>query len=950
MSSYNFASRIKHRFAYFLSAIVIIPVALVLVASPAAASVSTFDCTSYDGPIFIEDDGNSNIGYNARELNLSTGSYGNVIFTIKFSQSGRSWDYNQINGIAINPVDGKAYGVMGGVDANHSKFLVRFDDDANVEFIAKVDVANTSATIDVHGDYLYLGSGNYGLYRIENVANLTGYTDPDNNSILDKTSISTILSSSDSTWGGGIADIQAIRADLDLGGIEDYVIGVRNSDSGGTKVTVARYSGSTDVWHLTPDETMFTRPWRGAWYSDGRLLFMEKKGNLYELEINNSNDIDLSAGTADVTFLSDTSNIKDGDGMACYTSPGFTVTQTSGSTVVSETGTTDTFTVVLNSKPAGDVQIDLTNPDIGEATLDDQSLTFTTADWDTPQTVTATGVDDLYVDGNQGQTITFSIDDSGTDDVIYEAVANQTITVTTQDNENAGFTIVESGGATEVSESGTTDTFTVVLNARPLTNVLVSTSSADTGEITVTNNAILTFTTNNWDTPQTVTVTGFDDSDIDGDQSVNLSVAVVDASSDDNFDGLTDVLTAVNLDDDNVGYTVTESGGSTAVSEDETTDTFTVVLNGQPSSSVVFSIASDDEGELTVSAGTLAFTTGNWDTPQTVTVTGVDDTIIDGNQSVDVTVSVIDGSSDDNFDELADVTITAAANDNDDANYVVNWPLFSEGGGSGAAEPDGTSTFSVNLTVQPNSNVYMSVVSGDLTAATVSTAELTFTPQNWNNPQNVTVTGVDDDLIDGNQNVDITVSVIDATSDDNFDPLDDSVFTFTIEDDDVAGFTVVESGGSTGVSEGGSTDTFTVVLDAQPDNDVVLNIAIAGDEGTLSAASLTFTSENWDTAQTITVTGVDDNLIDGDQESTITIYVDTVNSDINFASLIAETLTLTTTDDDVAGFTVVESGGSTGVSEGGSTDTFTVVLDAQPDSNVEFTLYSNDHGEVIFQF
>ncbi|MFL3016304.1 MAG: hypothetical protein ACJZ2F_02050 [Acidimicrobiales bacterium] len=43
-------------------------------------------------------------------------------------------------------------------------------------------------------------------------------------------------------------------------------------------------------------------------------------------------------------------------------------------------------------------------------------------------------------------------------------------------------------------------------------------------------------------------------------------------------------------------------------------------------------------------------------------------------------------------------------------------------------------------------------------------------------------------------------------------------------------------------------------------------------------------------------------------------------------------MSATTTDDDVAGFTVVESGGSTTVAETGTTDTFTVVLNAQPTS------------------
>ena len=95
----------------------------------------------------------------------------------------------------------------------------------------------------------------------------------------------------------------------------------------------------------------------------------------------------------------------------------------------------------------------------------------------------------------------------------------------------------------------------------------------------------------------------------------------------------------------------------------------------------------------------------------------------------------------------------------------------------------------------------------------------------------------------------------------------------------------------------------------------------------------------------MTVTGVDDNLIDGNQNTTITLSIDDANSDDNFDPLANQTVTATTTDDDVAGFTTVESGGSTSVAESGTTDTFTVVLDAEPDSNVVILVSSGDTGE-----
>ncbi|MEZ4818903.1 MAG: hypothetical protein R3A45_03025 [Bdellovibrionota bacterium] len=46
-------------------------------------------------------------------------------------------------------------------------------------------------------------------------------------------------------------------------------------------------------------------------------------------------------------------------------------------------------------------------------------------------------------------------------------------------------------------------------------------------------------------------------------------------------------------------------------------------------------------------------------------------------------------------------------------------------------------------------------------------------------------------------------------------------------DDDSAGFTVTESGGSTSATEDTNTDSFTVVRIAQPSSDVVTDVSLA---------------------------------------------------------------------------------------------------------------------------
>ena len=202
---------------------------------------------------------------------------------------------------------------------------------------------------------------------------------------------------------------------------------------------------------------------------------------------------------------------------------GMSVTETGVDTNVSETGSTDTFDVVLTAQPASDVVINVTSGDAGEATVDLTTLTFTSANWDTAQTVTVTGVDDPTVDGDQTTTITVSVDDANSDDA-FDPLADLSVTVTTTDDDSGGFSHAITGADTTVSESGTTDTFTVVLTAQPVTDVVITVSSADTDEAAV-NPATLTFTNANWDTAQTVTVTGVDDPTLDGDQTTVITLS-----------------------------------------------------------------------------------------------------------------------------------------------------------------------------------------------------------------------------------------------------------------------------------------------------------------------------------------------------------------------------------------------------------------------------------------
>ena len=145
-----------------------------------------------------------------------------------------------------------------------------------------------------------------------------------------------------------------------------------------------------------------------------------------------------------VTKLDSSGNLAPG-GMNLTTG---SITVSPTSVTVAESGTTATFTVVLGALPASDVVLSLTASDTGEATIDKSTLTFTGGNWNTPQTVTVTGISDDAVDGDQNSTITISVVDASSP-ATYQAVADSQISVVTTDTGSTTPTLITGMTATQ---------------------------------------------------------------------------------------------------------------------------------------------------------------------------------------------------------------------------------------------------------------------------------------------------------------------------------------------------------------------------------------------------------------------------------------------------------------------------------------------------------------------
>ena len=266
-----------------------------------------------------------------------------------------------------------------------------------------------------------------------------------------------------------------------------------------------------------------------------------------------------------------------------------------------------------------------------------------------------------------------------------------------------------------------------------------------------------------------------------------------------------------------------------------------------------------------------------------MTVTGQDDAVADGDANYEIVLATA-VSNDGNYNGLDPDDVSVVNTDNDIPGFTVS--AIS----GNTTEAGGQSTFTVQLNTEPTAEVTIGVASSDTTEGTVSTTSLVFGPGNYDTPQTVTATGIDDLIDDGDAGY--TIQLAPATSNDNiYDGMNPRDVAVVNEDDDSAGITVSETAGSTQVDETGTTDQFTVVLDAQPAGNVVLDVS-SGDEGeaTVAPASLTFTSANWDTPRTVTVTGIDDILPDGQQIATITVGVDQAASSAEYAAAADETV------------------------------------------------------------
>ncbi len=327
-------------------------------------------------------------------------------------------------------------------------------------------------------------------------------------------------------------------------------------------------------------------------------------------------------------------------------------------------------------------------------------------------------------------------------------------------------------------EEGAGSSFTVALSAQPSSDVVVNISSANAdvsfGATT------LTFTSANYSTAQTVTFTCAEDADLVSETNP-ISIAVVDASSDDAFDGQSASIALTVNDNDAAGLNVTT--GPLSVDEGSTDNSFTVALSAQPTSNVVINL-SINNSDLVLSTSSLTFTSANWSVPQSVTFSCSEDSdLLD--ESGTIAVAVNNSQSDSQFQNLSS-TITVNITDNDTAPVFTSTPVSS-------VNEDSQYIYDITVTDEDGDASSFSVVPNNtwlsITSTGTNQARLSGTPDNSHvGTIQVTITATDD-LTSTSQTFDLTVvNTNDAptfTSTAVTSATEDAVYTYNITASDI---------------------------------------------------------------------------------------------------------------------------------------------------------------------
>ncbi len=527
-----------------------------------------------------------------------------------------------------------------------------------------------------------------------------------------------------------------------------------------------------------------------------------------------------------------------------------------------EGGGTGAFTVVLNAVPTGTATITIgASP---QCTFAPSTLTFTSANWNVAQTVVVTATDDAIVEGGHF-CAPASITPSG-GGVVGSSAPPPTISVT--DNDTATVTIANT---TNGAEAGPVNGVMTITQSKVST---IDTVIAYTVTGTATSGADYTALTGTvtilaGQTTATITIPVIDDAIVEGNETVIVTMNSLTGTAGVAL-GVAATRTATNTIGDNDTATVTLTNTTNGSEAGPVSGVMTLTQSAASGVNTVIAYSvsgtATSATDYTALSGTVTIPAGS--TTATITIPVIDDAVVEGNETVIITLtSITSGSPGVTLGAAANITATNTITDNDAPTVTI----ANTTNGNETGPVSGLMTVTMSAT-RPTAVTLSYSVAGTAASGTDFTAlSGTVTIAAGATTATIIIPVIDDVIVEGSETVVVTLTAVTSGAA-SLGAAANLVATNTISDNDTATVTIANT--TNGTEAGAVAGVMTVTQTKASATNTVIAYSVGGTATSGSdytALSGTVTILAGSTTATINIPVIDDAIVEGSETVLITL-------------------------------------------------------------------------------